>query len=105
MFAIVKIGGSQYQVNEGSRLKVNKLGAEEGKKVNFDSVLLVADEKGVEIGHPFIKGAKVTAKVIRNFRGKKVTIMKYKSKTRYHLKKGFRPHLTEIEIEKITAKP
>ena len=92
-------------VSEGDKIKVEKLGQENGAKVDFDEVLLVADEKSqdVKIGNPFIKGAKVIAKVLRNAREKKIDVIKYKRKVRYRRKHGHRQHFTEVLIEKVSA--
>lgn len=102
MFAIIKTGGKQYLVNPGQKLKIEKLDAKEGGKFVFDEVLLVSDDKKTEIGTPYVKGAKVEAKVLKQGRGKKVIVFRYHSKTRYRKKKGHRQHYTEVLIEKIT---
>lgn len=104
MFAIIKTGGKQYVVHEGQELKVEKLEAEEGKSVEFDA-LLVADEKAsdVKVGTPTVDKAKVTAKVLETAKDKKVSVVKYKPKSRYRRNVGHRQVLTKIKIEKITA--
>lgn len=71
--------------------------------VVFDQVLLVADDNKVLIGKPNVEKARVEAKIIRQGRGDKVIVFKYKSKTRYRVKRGFRPQFTEIEIQKISG--
>jgi|SRR3989338_4508888 len=103
MFAVVKTGGKQYLVLPGQKLKIEKLDAKEGGKIVFDEVLLVSDDKKVEIGAPLVKGAKVEAKVLRQGRAKKIIVFRYHSKTRYRKKKGHRQPFTEVEITKITA--
>lgn len=103
MFAIIKTGGKQYLVEPGQKLKVEKLPIEAGKDIVFDEVLLVGDDKKLEIGAPIVKGAKVTAKVVQQGRAKKVIVFHYKAKTRYHKKAGHRQPFTEIEITKITS--
>lgn len=104
MFAIIKTGGKQYQVTEGQELKVEKLDIEDGKTFEPE-VMLVADEEGkdVKIGKPFVAGAKVTAKVLEQGRDKKVSIIKYKPKSRYRRNVGHRQPFTKIKIEKISA--
>ncbi len=103
MFAVIKTGGKQYLVKPGDKLEVEKLdGAEAGKEVIFPEVLLVSDEKKHEVGAPFVKGAKVTAKVIGDTKGDKLIIFKYKSKKRYKRKIGHRQKFTEVEIISIT---
>lgn len=102
--AVIETGGKQYLVRAGEKLKVEKLDAEEGKKLNFDP-LLVADEadKDAKVGNPTVKGAKVTATVLGEGRGRKVEVVKYKPKIRYKKKTGHRQHYTEIEINEIKA--
>ena len=77
MFAIIETGGKQYRVAKGDTIIVDQLGEEAGAKITLDRVLLVAD-KGVKIGTPVVEGAKVTAKVVDNHKGKKVTAFKYR---------------------------
>jgi len=99
-FAVIKTGGKQYQVSEKDKLKVEKLIAEEGKSIEFDQVLLVADGAKVEVGTPTLKNL-VTAKVLSQGRAKKVKVVKYKPKVRYHKTQGHRQLFTEVEIQKI----
>lgn len=86
----------------GQKLKIEKIDAKEGGKVVFNEVLLVTDDKKVEIGMPTVKGVKVEAKVLKQGREKKILVFKYHAKTRYRKKKGHRQHFTEIEIMKIS---
>ena len=99
--AVIKTGGKQYIVKEGDRLKVEKISAQEGDDFDFDKVLLVADRE-VNIGAPFIEGAKVTAKVLKQGRTRKIVVFHYHSKTRYKKKAGHRQHFTEVGILKIS---
>ncbi len=101
--AVVKTGGKQYIVAPGQKLKVEKLNAKEGGKFVFVEVLLVYDDKKIEIGAPLVKGAQGEAKVLKQGRGGKIIVFKYHAKTRYRKKKGHRQFFTEIEITKITA--
>jgi len=98
MLAVIKTGGKQYRVSPKDKLKIEKLVAEEGTEVVFDNVLLVEDEKDLTLGEPLIKGATVTAKVLKQAKGDKVMTFKYKSKKRYKVKKGHRQLYTEVEI-------
>lgn len=100
--AVIKTGGKQYKVKEKDVIKVEKLPVEEGKTITFDDVLLIADEKGsdVQVGTPTVS-AKVTGKVLEQGRAKKIDVVKYKSKTRYHKKYGHRQPFTKVAIEKI----
>lgn len=103
MYAVIKTGGKQYRVAEGTTLKVEKLAAEEGASVELDRVLMVADGDDVKIGSPFIAGGKVTATVKSHGRGKKVQIVKFRRR-KHHLKRqGHRQAFTEIEVTGISA--
>lgn len=103
-FAVIKTGGKQYLVAPGQKLKIEKMDAKEKAKLTFGEVLLVTDDKKTEVGTPYVKGATVEAKVLKQGRAKKVIVFKYHSKTRYRKKKGHRQHFTEVEITKIVHK-
>ena len=105
MFAVIKTGGKQYLVSPGDKIKVEKLDVEQGKEIIFDQVLLLEKGKSIKIGDPLVKGAKVKAMALEQGREKKVTILKYKPKKRYQVKKGHRQPFTEIEILKILSSP
>ncbi|HPD19830.1 MAG TPA: 50S ribosomal protein L21 [Candidatus Pacearchaeota archaeon] len=100
MLAVIKTGGKQYKVSEGDKIKIEK---KEGDEIVFKEVLLLNDGKKTIIGQPFVEGAEVKARVIRQGRNPKVTIFKYKPKKRYKVKKGHRQPFTEIEITEIKA--
>jgi large subunit ribosomal protein L21 len=97
-FAVIEAGGKQYKVASGDKIKVEKLSAEGGGNFIFDKVLLTADEKEIKIGTPYIEGAKVEAKTLRQERDKKKIVFRYHSKTRYRKKKGHRQWFTEVQI-------
>lgn len=97
--AVIKTGGKQYKVREGETLKVEKLGAENGQKVKLET-LLIADGDNLELGQPSL-GEKVEAEVLETGKGKKVTVIKYKSKTRYKRTIGHRQMFTALKIVKI----
>jgi len=101
MIAVIKTGGKQYKVAPGQKIKIEKIEKQEGETVTFDEVLLIGDEKIVDIGTPKIEGAKVNAKVLRQDKGEKIVIFKYKPKKRYKVKKGHRQFFTEVEITDI----
>lgn len=101
IFAVIKTGGKQYQVQEGDTLSVEKLSQDSGDVV-FEEVLLVANGE-VRVGKPMVPGAKVTAKILEEGRGKKKMVFRYKSKTRQHKKKGHRQPYTKVQIMKIEA--
>ena len=98
MLAVIKTGGKQYRVSPKDKLKIEKIATEEGAEVVFDNVLLIENGKDLTIGEPLIKGATVTAKVLKQAKADKVMTFKYKSKKRYKLKKGHRQQYTEVEI-------
>ena len=103
MFAIIQTGGKQYKVNEGDVIFVEKLGAEEGAEVVFDQVLAVSKDNGFTAGTPYVSGASVTAKVVRNGKAKKIYVMKYKAKKNEKKKIGHRQPYTKVQIEKIVG--
>ncbi len=101
MYAIIESCGRQYKVAEGDVVFFEKLNAEEGKKVTFDNVVLVSNDKKVEVGTPYVKGIKVEGKVISNGKGKKILVYKYKAKKNYRRTQGHRQPYTKVEITKI----
>ena len=103
MYAIVEIAGHQFKVEKDQKVFVNRLQTEEGKKVAFDNVLLLADGDKVTVGAPAIDGAQVGAKVLKHLKGDKVIVFKKKRRKGYKVKKGHRQPLTEIVIESIAA--
>ena len=108
MYAIVEIAGHQFKVEKDQKVFVNRLSAEEGKKVTFDNVLLIGDGDKVTVGAPAIGGAQVGAKVLKHLKGDKVIVFKKKRRKGYRVKNGHRQSLTEIQIEGIVtsgAKP
>jgi len=97
-YAIIKTGGKQYRVEAGDKIDVEKLSAEIGDTVTFDEVLASGSGEGLSVGAPFVDGAKVTAKVVDQFRARKVTAFKFKRRKGHHKTKGHRRHLTRLEI-------
>ena len=102
MYAIIATGGKQYKVSEGDIITIEKLGIEAGEKVTFDQVLAVSGDD-LKIGNPTVDGATVDATVVKEGRGKKVIVYKYKRKTGYHKKNVHRQSYTQVKIEKINA--
>jgi large subunit ribosomal protein L21 len=98
MQAIFKTGGKQYKVAVGDKINVEKIGSEVGDSVSFDEVLMVLDNGKVSLGEPLIEGATVDAKIIEQFRGKKIQIVKFKRRKHYRRRAGHRQNLTRIEI-------
>ena len=103
MYAIVEIAGQQFKVEKDQKVYVHRLQAEEGKKVSFDNVLLLADGDKVTVGAPAINGAQVGAKVLKHLKGDKVIVFKKKRRKGYRVKNGHRQALTEIQIDNIIA--
>ena len=103
MYAIVEIAGQQFKVEKDQKVYVHRLQAEEGKKVSFDNVLLLADGDKVTVGAPAIDGAQVGAKVLKHLKGDKVIVFKKKRRKGYRVKNGHRQALTEIQIDNIIA--
>ena len=101
MFAIIRSGGKQYLVSPGDKIKIEKVDKKEGQEITFNDVLLLEKRNKVEVGTPKVKGAKVIGKVLKQGKGEKVVIFKYKPKKRYKIKKGYRQPFTEVEIIKI----
>ena len=101
MYAIIESCGKQYKVAEGDVVFFEKLDAEEGKKVTFDNVVLVSDDKKVEVGTPYVKGVKVEGKVVSHGKGEKILVYKYKAKKNYRRTQGHRQPYTKVEITKI----
>lgn len=104
MYAIVEIAGQQFKVEEGKKIFVHRLDVEEGKKIEFDQVLLIEDEGKITIGEPTIKDAVVEGKVLDNVRGDKVIVFKKKRKKGYRVKNGHRQNFTHVEIVSINGK-
>lgn len=100
-FAIIETGGKQYFVSSGNKIKAEKLDAVADGRIVFDKVLLRFEGGKTWIGAPYVEGARVEAKVLKQGREKKKIVFRYHSKTRYRRKKGHRQHYTEVEIIKI----
>ena len=103
MYAVIKTGGKQYKVSKGETLKVEKIAADEGAKVELDQVLMVVDGDDVKVGTPVLKGGKVTAKVKSHGRGKKIEIIKFRRRKHHRKQMGHRQSYTELEITGIKA--
>ncbi len=103
-YAIAEISGHQFKIEEGGKLTVPRLEAEEGAKVTLDKILLVNNDGKVSVGAPFIDGAKAEAKVIEHSRGKKVLVYKKKRRKGYRKTANAREYNTIIEISKLSAK-
>lgn len=103
MHAIIETGGKQFKVAEGDTLFIEKLPVESGETVTFDKVLAVIDGDKITVGTPVVVGAKVDASVVKNGKGKKVIVFKYKPKKGYRRKQGHRQPYTKVTIGKISV--
>ena len=103
MFAIIETGGKQYKVTEQDIIFVEKLDCEEGSEVVFDKVVAVSTEAGFKAGTPVVDGAVVKGTVVKNGKGKKIYVLKYKSKKNEKKKMGHRQPYTKVQIVKIEA--
>ena len=100
MFAVIQTGGKQYRVAKGDSLRVEKLPGDVGAAVTFDTVLLLASEKGesAKVGTPLVKGAKVSATIVAQDRDKKIIVFKFRRRKNYRRKNGHRQPYTELKI-------
>ncbi len=102
-WAVLRTGGKQYKVTEGQIFAVEKLESSANNTVTFDDILLVSKEGTLIVGKPKIEKAKIKAKLLGDFRDKKIRVVKYKSKSRYTRTTGHRQTKTKIQIEKIES--
>ncbi len=103
MYAIIRTGGKQYQVEAGERLRVEKLSGNVGDSIVIEDVLLVVDGENIKIGQPVVEGARVNARIIEQDREKKVLVFKKKKRKGYQVMKGHRQYFTSLEIQEIQA--
>ncbi len=101
MYAVIETGGKQYRVELGSEIEVDRLDVEPGQNIDIARVLLVADGDTAAIGQPVVEGATVSASVVRQMRGEKIVVFKYKPKARTRVKNGHRAELTVLRIADI----
>ncbi len=102
MYAIIETGGKQYKVENGDTLFIEKLDAAEGT-VTFDKVIALHDDKKLKVGNPYVKGATVSATVVKTGKGKKITVFTYKPKKGSSRKLGHRQPYTKVQIDAINA--
>lgn len=101
MFAVIETGGKQYKVENGDIIYIEKLDAAEDSTVDFP-VIAYSDENGIKYGNPHLKGAVVKGKIIKNGKGKKITVFTYKPKKNSKRKMGHRQPYTKVEIESVS---
>jgi len=103
MFALIRVSGKQYRVEDGAQLLVDRLTAEEGAAFDAVEVLMIGDGDNIQVGAPIVEGAKVAATVVRHSKGRKIRVFKYKAKKNYRRRIGSRPHQTLLRIDSITV--
>ena len=103
MYAIIETGGKQYKVQNGDVIFVEKLEVEADSEITFDKVIVVGADDGIKVGAPYVDGASVSAKVIKNGKGKKIVVATYKPKKNEKRKMGHRQPYTKVEISAINA--
>jgi large subunit ribosomal protein L21 len=103
MYAIVQTGGKQCRMAQGQVIRLEKLDANEGDKVNLEQVLFIADNDKIQMGTPYVAGAKVVVEVLSHGRGKKIRVVKFKRRQNYRRTQGHRQWYTEVKIQSIEA--
>jgi len=103
MYAIIKSGGRQHKVSVGQTLEVNRLPVAEGEQITLDEVVMISDADRTLIGTPLVENASVLATAVKQTRGKKVIVFRYKSKKRFRHKRGHRQEITLLSIDDIVA--
>jgi large subunit ribosomal protein L21 len=103
MFALIRVSGKQYRVENGTQVLVDRLSVEEGQAFEGAEVLLFSNGDDVQIGTPVVSGVKIDATVVRHTKGRKIRVFKYKAKKNYRRRIGSRPHQTLLRINSISA--
>jgi len=101
MYAVIEVGAKQYTVKEGDVITVERQLPLAGQEFNLDKVLLVSDDKNIEVGKPYLKAAMVSAIILKHIKGQKVVSYKYRRRKSSHWKKGHRQQLTQLKIKGI----
>jgi large subunit ribosomal protein L21 len=102
-YAIFRAAGQQFRAEKGTHVRVPKLVGDPGTKVSFDDVLLTSDGDTVKAGQPTVKGAKVTAEIVRHGRADKIVVFRFKRRKNYRKKTGHRQEYTELQITDVKA--
>jgi large subunit ribosomal protein L21 len=103
MYAVIETGGKQYRVQEGDKLRVEKLASETGARIEFDKVLMMGEGENVDVGAPYVQGGMVSATVTGHGRGDKIKVLKFKRRKNYLRTKGHRQSYTELSIDSISG--
>lgn len=101
--AIFKTGGKQYRISTGDKLRIDRIAGDEGAGIEFDEVLLVGTGDGVKVGTPTVSGAKISAEIVRQGKGPKLIVYKFRRRKNYRRKRGHRQHFTEVKITGIAG--
>jgi len=102
-YAVIKLKGHQYRVEEGQEIVVDRLNEAEGKELEIPEILLLVDESQVEIGQPLVQGTKIKVKILAHLKGEKIRVVRFRAKSRHRRVTGFRPSLTKIQIGKFAS--
>ena len=103
MYAVFEDGSHQFRVSEGDQVVVDRREGEPGTELVFSKVLLIAGPDGATLGTPVVEGARVVAKIINQFRSKKIVIQKFRRRKNYRRRKGHRQQHTMVEITTVVA--
>jgi large subunit ribosomal protein L21 len=103
MYAVIRTGGKQYRVQAGDTVEVEKLAGDAGDEVQFEEVLLLADDDAVAVGRPLVEGAVVKGQILAQGRGEKLIVYKFKRRKDYRRKTGHRQALTTVKIQEVVA--
>ncbi len=103
MYAIFKTGGRQYKAEKGDTIELDRQGPKEGEKLEFGDVVVFHDGEKARIGTPLVKGVKVVGEVVRNFKGDKIRVFKFRRREGYHRTRGHRSRLTLVKITDIVS--
>jgi len=101
MYAVIEVGAKQYSVKKEDIIDVERQTADKGKEISLSKVLLISGDKNLEVGHPYLKEAKVKALVVGHLRGEKTVAFKYRRRKASHTSKGHRQELTRLKIKEI----
>lgn len=104
MYAVFRTGGKQYRVAKGDIIRFEKIDAEEGALINFEDVLLIGDGADIKVGNPLLSDSFISAKILRQGKSKKVSVVKFKRRHNYLRQGTHRQFFTEVEITAINAK-
>lgn len=103
MYAVLQSGGKQYRISEGQTVRLEKLNTKIGDMVEFDQILMIANGKNINIGHPFVENGKITAEIIAHGRSAKITVIKFHRRKHYRKKQGHRQWFTDVKITGIST--